>query len=227
VNDPLIWLRTCHFAAVASLAGALLFHNLVGGSAVQMAHGNEHEVAIARRRLVRIGWISFACVLVTGVGWFVVQAAQMADVPQSAVFREGTAWNILLNTSFGNVSAVRIFLAALFAASFLFEITWLAKPQTGGLVSAALALSIAGALAFLGHASAGSDTEGWVHVSADFLHLVAASAWLGSLLPLALVLNAAGAKRDEFSIAVACTATRRFSSLGIERGHAGRYRSRQ
>jgi putative copper resistance protein D len=44
---------------------------------------------------------------------------------------------------------------------------------------------------------------------------VAAAAWLGSLVPLALVLNAARAKADEVSIAVARTATQRFSSLGI------------
>jgi putative copper resistance protein D len=215
VNDPLIWLRACHFAATASLAGALLFYNLVGGPAVLMGHGDGHEVAIARRRLFRIAWISFACVLITGAGWFFVQAAQMADVPPSAVFTEGTVWNILLNTDFGNVSAVRTVLAALFAAAFLFETARLAKPWTGGLVSTALAVSIAGALAFSGHASAGSDAEGWVHLGADFLHLVAAAAWLGALLPLALVLNAAHAKGDEVSIAVACIATQRFSSLGI------------
>jgi putative copper resistance protein D len=213
VNDPLIWLRACHFAATASLAGALLFHNLVSGPAVQRGQGDGHMIGIARRRLIRIAWISFACVLVTGAGWFIVQAAQMADVPLSAVFAEGAVWNILLNTGFGNVSAVRTFLAALFAAAYLFETAQLAKSGAGGLLSTTLAVSIAGALAFSGHASAG--TEGWFHFSADFLHLVAATAWLGSLLPLALVLNTARAKGDEVSIAVARIATQRFSILGI------------
>lgn len=118
------------------------------------------------------------------------------------------------NTSFGNVSAVRTVLASLFAAAFLLDTTR-AEFRARGLLSTTLAVSIAGALAFSGHASAGSDMEGWVHLGADVLHLVAAAAWLGSLLPLALVLDAACANGDEVSIAVARIATQRFSSLGI------------
>lgn len=91
----------------------------------------------------------------------------------------------------------------------------MAKSRAVGALSTALAVALAGALAFAGHAGAGSDIEGWIHLSADFLHLVAAAAWLGSLLPLALVLNAASAKADAFSVAVARIATQRFSSLGI------------
>ena len=45
------------------------------------------------------------------------------------------------------------------------------------------------------------------------LHLVAAAAWVGTLLPLALVLAAAG--RDAVSVAIARTATVRFSAFGI------------
>jgi copper resistance protein D len=67
----------------------------------------------------------------------------------------------------------------------------------------------------VGHAAAGSDSEGWAHLGADFLHLVAAAAWLGSLLPLALILNAACAKADALSIEIARIATLRFSSLGM------------
>jgi putative copper resistance protein D len=215
VNDPLIWLRACHFAAVASLAGALVFHSLVGGPAVQMAQDDGHMAAIARRRLIRIVSISFALVLVTGTGWFVLQAARMADVPPSVLFTEGAAWNVLLNTQFGNVSAARTVIAALFLAAFLFESGRLAKSRGKGTLSTALAIAIVGALALAGHASAGSDAEGWVHLSSDLLHLVAAAAWLGALLPLALVLNAACAKGDALSIAVARAATQRFSSLGI------------
>jgi putative copper resistance protein D len=215
VNDPLIWLRACHFASTASLAGALLFHDLIGRAAVQMAQGDGHIPVIACHRLITIVRISFAGVLVTGAGWFAVQTAQMADVPLSAVFTTGVAWTILSSSNFGIVSAVRGGLAVLFAAAFLFETAQMAKSRAGGTLSTTLAVSLAGALAFAGHASAGADTEGWVHVTADFLHLVAAAAWLGALLPLALVLNAARAKGDALSITVASAATQRFSSLGI------------
>jgi copper resistance protein D len=49
---------------------------------------------------------------------------------------------------------------------------------------------------------------------ADFLHLVAAAAWVGALVPLALVLGAE-ASSDDASFAIAREATRRFSTLGI------------
>jgi putative copper resistance protein D len=215
VNDPLIWLRACHFAATASLAGALLFHTLIGKAGIQMAQDDGHMPVIARRRLFTIVWISFAIVLVTGAGWFLVQAVRMVDVPLSAVFTEGAVWTVLFRSEFGNVSVVRAVIAALFAAAFLLETGRTAKSSAGGGLSTTLAVALAGALAFVGHASAGSDIEGWLHLTADFLHIVAAAAWLGSLLPLALVLNAAHAKGDALSISIASAATQRFSSLGI------------
>jgi putative copper resistance protein D len=213
VEDPLIWLRAGHFAATASLAGALLFHNLVGGPAAQIAHGDGQIPAIMRHRLAGILWLSFAFALVTGAGWFLVQAARMADVPPLAVFTGGTAWNVLFNTQFGNVSAVRTVLAALFLVAFLLDSQQPDRPA--GALPTALAVAFAGSLAFAGHASAGEDVEGWVHLGADILHLVAAAAWLGALVPLAAVLHAARAKNDAYSLAIASAATARFSSLGI------------
>jgi copper resistance protein D len=215
VSDPLIWLRACHFAATASLAGALLFYSLISRLAPKPAQDERCIAAIAPHRPIRIVWISFVFVLATGAGWFAVQAAQMADVTPSALFAEGAALNILFNTEFGNVSAIRTVLAALFFGAFLLETRRPAKFRTGGALSTALAVSLAGALAFAGHASAGSDIEGSVHLGADVLHLIAAAAWLGALLPLALLLNAAYAKGDAFSISIARVATQRFSSLGI------------
>ncbi len=189
LNDPLIWMRALHFAATASLAGALLFKTLISDPAVRTAQGDGYMAAIIRRRLAWIVWLSFAFVLVTGAGWFVVQTAQMTDVPPSAVFTEGAAWNVLLNTDFGNVWAARAVLAALFAGALVLETGPLANVRAAGAVSTALAVPLAGALAFAGHAAAGSDTEGAVHLSADILHLVAAAAWLGALLPLAMLLS--------------------------------------
>jgi len=215
LNDPLIWMRALHFAATASLAGALLFKTLISDPAVRTAQGDGYMAAIIRRRLAWIVWLSFAFVLVTGAGWFVVQTAQMTDVPPSAVFTEGAAWNVLLNTDFGNVWAARAVLAALFAGALVLETGPLANVRAAGAVSTALAVPLAGALAFAGHAAAGSDTEGAVHLSADILHLVAAAAWLGALLPLAMLLGTAYAKNDAFSITMAQTATLRFSVLGV------------
>ena len=75
------------------------------------------------------------------------------------------------------------------------------------------AAAFAGALAWSGHAAGGLGSEAVIHPAADVLHLIAAAAWVGALLPLIVLFAAAGA--DDASIAIARTATARFSILGI------------
>src|SRR4030088_3463747 len=74
---------------------------------------------------------------------------------------------------------------------------------------------LSGSLAFAGHAAGGSGIEGSVHLTTDLLHLFAAAAWVGALVPLALVLHAANAGGDPASIEIVREATRRFSTLGM------------
>jgi copper resistance protein D len=76
-----------------------------------------------------------------------------------------------------------------------------------------LSVAFAGSLAWAGHAIGGQGIEGLVHPAADVLHLIAAAAWVGALVPLALLLAMSG--RDANSLAVVRTATLRFSTLGI------------
>ena len=58
-----------------------------------------------------------------------------------------------------------------------------------------LAAALVGTLAFAGHAIGGEGIEGIVHPAADVLHLVAAAAWVGALVPLALLLAMTGRTR--------------------------------
>ena len=74
---------------------------------------------------------------------------------------------------------------------------------------------LVGTLAWAGHAGAGSGIEGAVHLTADVLHLVAAAAWFGSLIPLALLLRATRHDLTESSVAIARAAVLRFSPLGV------------
>jgi putative copper resistance protein D len=73
------------------------------------------------------------------------------------------------------------------------------------------AASLVGSLAWAGHAIGAQGIEGIVHPAADTLHLIAAAAWVGSLVPLALLLSMTA----EDELPVARTATLRFSRLGI------------
>ena len=74
------------------------------------------------------------------------------------------------------------------------------------------AASLAGTLAWAGHGTGGAGLPGSIHLAADFLHLIAAAAWVGGLLPLAMMLTAAG-KASSFGVARA--ASLRFSAYGI------------
>jgi putative copper resistance protein D len=80
-------------------------------------------------------------------------------------------------------------------------------------LAAIFAAALVGSLAWAGHAIGGQGIEAVVHPAADVLHLIAAAAWVGALVPLALLLSMTGA--DAPSLAVARTATTRFSTLGI------------
>jgi putative copper resistance protein D len=77
----------------------------------------------------------------------------------------------------------------------------------------ALALTVVGSAAWSGHAHAGSGLERGGHLAVDVLHLIAAAAWIGSLLPLAFVLRQSGL--GLLSLKTAGCVVLRFSTMGI------------
>ena len=80
----------------------------------------------------------------------------------------------------------------------------------GGLAFAAAMLA---SLAWAGHGGATPGRPGELHLAADMLHLLAAGAWVGSLIPLALVLAEIRHSGDPSAAAVARRAVVRFSIL--------------
>ena len=122
-----------------------------------------------------------------GGAWLVLVAQSMSDSSLSEVFSEGILWIVLLQTDFGRDWLARFVLACLLAATFVpFLSAQGVKSVWIKVVAVALAVGVAGTLAWAGHAVGGSGIEAIVHPAADFLHLVAAAAWVGTLLPLAL-----------------------------------------
>src|SRR5262249_51783302 len=209
VGDPLIFIRMIHFAATLSLAGAVIFRAAIGGP---IMHQMEDAGAALRARLMRIAWWSFAAALISGTAWLVLLAAEISERAPGEIFSEGILSTVLLHTTFGHDWLARLGLVALLAAA----LGGLSAKHVGlprWAIAALLASAFSAALVHSGHAAATARWLGAFHRAGDGLHLIAASAWLGGLLPLALLL--AAARREEISLALARDATLRFSTLGL------------
>jgi copper resistance protein D len=214
--DQLVFMRAVHFAATISAAGVVFFFAFVCEPAFRVVDENGPKPAVVRSQLARITRISLALVVASGAGWLILQAAQMSELSLMAVFSQGIIWSVLSDTEFGNDWTVRFVLTVLFAGtSYRFFYGDPLQSYGARALVIALAASLVGTLAFAGHAAAGSGVEGVIHLTSDILHLVAAAAWVGALLPLAVLLGAAHRAGDPPSMTVAREATLRFSILGI------------
>jgi putative copper resistance protein D len=211
--DPLLYARAVHFAATMLVAGVVLFVVFVAAPAWR--GGGDSAVAVnVRRRLAVIAWIGLALALISGAAWLVLTAAAMSDLPAAQVFGDGVLWTVLSQTTFGRDWLVRFVVACAMAATLPALLSPRDRKSAWLVITAALlAAAFAGALAWSGHAAGGLGGEAIVHPAADVLHLIAAAAWVGALLPLMVLFAAAGA--DDASLAIARTATTRFSILGI------------
>ena len=212
--DPLIYVRAVHFAATLVAAGAVLFLVLIAEPAFGGAGDATRIAALVRARLRFIVWLGLVVAVISGVAWLFLTAAAMSGRPLAQVFAQGVLWTVLAQTNFGRDWLVRLVLAGLLAAAFAPSLS-APRIKSVGFKTALviLAAALAGTLAWAGHAAGGVGREAIVHPSADVLHLVAAAAWVGALVPLALLLNACA--QDNSALAIARNATLRFSTLGI------------
>jgi copper resistance protein D len=212
LSDPIVWARFLHFAATVSLSGLVMFHAWVGAPAFSAGGADAATMREIARRLARLAWGSLVLAGLTGAAWLVVQTATMGERPLSDLWSGDLLATVLLDTDFGHVWLVRFALIVLLAAALRPPYFSAPAPAWRRSVALVLAVAFVAALAFAGHAAAGDGTEGAVHLAADVLHLVAAAAWVGALVPLAIVLAAAN---SDGALVVARTATQRFSTLGI------------
>jgi copper resistance protein D len=202
--DPLIAVRAVHFAATASTAGGLAFLMLVARPVCAAAV--EAKLFAPHRRLA---WIGLAVTLPSGVAWVALEVAAMSGLPFTEAVEEGLVPIVLTQTQFGLVSLVRFGLAALLAALLV----WAKGPARWASLGCAIALL--GSLAWTGHAAGTIDAMGHLHLIGDTLHCLAAGAWVGGLIPLALLLAAARRRGDPQWTKTAYLAARRFSALGM------------
>jgi copper resistance protein D len=218
MDDPFIWVRAIHFAATILVAGAVWFAVFIAEPAFRKADDDAELVAVARAsvrvRLSWLAWLSLAVVLLSGAAWLLFAAARMADLSLPEVFAGTVVETVVTQTGFGHAWIVRLLLAALVAIAWCVR-TQIDAPLREKILLVSLTAALVGTLAWSGHAAAGRGVSGTVHLTSDILHLLAAAAWLGGLLPLAITLRATARGSDVHLSAVAREAVARFSILGI------------
>jgi copper resistance protein D len=211
VDDPLIFVRAVHFAATISVTGAALFNVFVAQPVLRPPASPELRASVVRR-LAWIAWIGLALVLLSGAAWFGLVSASISDQPLETMLSDASVpLAVLLDTDFGRDWLLRLLLIALLAGLLATDLR--EKQDSGGFLKLAVVLAaagLAGTLAWAGHGIGGAGLGGRIHLAADFVHLIAAAAWVGGLLPLALMLAAAGR-----SVVVAHAVSLRFSTYGI------------
>jgi putative copper resistance protein D len=170
-------LALCRFAHF--LAAMLAF----GMSAYLWAYAPE-RLRLALSPIVRrVALIASVVALLTAVAWLALESASMAD-DWSAAVDPGQIGAVLTDTAFGHAWALHLVLAAALVAVIAFgpRDRWAATP----LVSAALLAS----LGLVGHAAMQTGAEGILHRTNHAVHLMAAGAWIGGLVPFVMCLRA-------------------------------------
>jgi putative copper resistance protein D len=207
----LIAARATQFVATVVACGGMLFLLGILGPALSRNGTGIEAYPDLRRRLSLLGWAAFVVLFLSAFCVLALQSADMSGAPLSEVASGGVLWTVLTETAFGNAWSVRLVLLLLLVSACARPA--MRAPRWFDLTRVALSLSVAGALAWTGHANAGSALQRSSHLAVDVLHLIAAAAWLGSLLPLAFILQDSGTgalpvKTVRFIVA-------RFSNVGV------------
>jgi copper resistance protein D len=121
---------------------------------------------------------------------------------------------VLAQTNFGHVWMLRFALILLLLSGLLPRARATGERPALSVVGAVAAALLLVDLAWASHAVGAEKSVRPLHLAVDALHLLGAGLWLGALVPLVFVLRRARGERAEW-MAVAATATRRFSRLGM------------
>jgi copper resistance protein D len=171
-------LRGFHLAALLSLFGTLLSLALVAPVGLRDAGA---AAAPARRRLISLARWSGGLALLIGACWIVLQASVIAG----ATTIGGTLHALVLvarDTQFGNLVLIRLALLLL-ALPLLGAWGW---RLAVALLLTGTALAMQGGIA---HAGATAGVNRATLLALEALHLLAAGAWIGGLLPLFLLVG--------------------------------------
>jgi len=215
--NPLIAVREIHFVSSVIVAGIVFFDLFIASPVSRMGDLRAGvTVAAFRNRTTKILWIGLALSIISAFAWLCLLSARITGKPYDEVIADGTIWTVLSRTQFGFAWELR-FLFGLALAMYLLmrRVKNKAVPIWQEVLATFLASAYLGSLAFAGHGEEGLGFERNIHLTADFLHLIAAGLWLGGLIPLAVLLAYLRRFREENWVAAASAVAGRFSNLGI------------
>lgn len=190
--DPLVIVRTVHFAACTVALGTLVLALL------------ERTGVAMERRLRQLALSALAVAGLSGALWLGLIARNILDVPLAGVFDDGGLASVALDTRFGRIACLRLVLVVTAAGLLLWAGRWPAFAATTALMAS---------IAWTGHAGAGTGWTGLLHLASDVVHLVAAGIWLGALPALASLLL--WSRSDPARGALGAVVTRRFGTIAL------------
>jgi putative copper resistance protein D len=177
LESGLVASRLVHFTCAIILFGSAFFVLYAGPRA-----SRSERIA---RLLPNIFRACAVGALLSGVAWFLFTVGNMSGALAGAFDTEALS-SVLWDTGFGRTWAARVVPMLLIVA-----MVW---PSGASVLSyrqitvlAVLAAVLLASLAGVGHTQVREGVSAIVHVTADAVHLLAASAWLGGLLPLGVV----------------------------------------
>ncbi len=215
--NPLAAVRDIHFISSLMVAGIVYFDLFIAAPVLQT--GNLRLQATRScfsDRTIKLLWTDLSVSILSALVWLCLLSARITGKPFDEVVADGTIWIVLSQTRFGFTWQLRFLLGlALSVCLLVRRATDNAAPIWQGGLAALLASGYLGLLAFAGHGQEGLGFERNIHLAADFLHLIAAGLWPGSLIPLALLLAVLRRLREDSWVSAACAVADRFSTLGF------------
>ena len=195
VELPLALVRGFFVAALFSAFGALVFRSLIRAPSENMRGGK----ALLFDRPSLAYWSVLAAAL-SMLGWLVLEAIAITDA-ESAGEAVTAIPSVIRDTSFGNILAAQALALLGIAAALMIE-----RPARhfGAMGLAGMAVVLQA-----GHSHAYAMAHGLsLLLLSQVMHLLAAGAWLGGLVPLLLFVREAPSNTS-------ATAAQRFSALGV------------
>lgn len=132
--------------------------------------------------------------LLSGLLWFVFSVANMSGTLADVADRE-VLWTVLNETTFGSAWVARLVLSIITVGLTLIR-RGLKFNHRRDLITPVLATMLLVSLAGVGHSQIEGGAGGTIHLVSDVVHLLAAGAWLGGLVPLGYIILAHGRERE-------------------------------